>query len=322
VTNREIRNSFDQISAVYDETRDPLEPTTVDRVAAALRREGVGSILEIGIGTGRVARPLTDRGFTITDADLSLGMLGRARAKGLDRIVRASGYRLPFRDGAFDATMLVHVLHMLERPKELLREAARVSRVGTFAIVNPPGPKRPRGGPSPSASPRRLLHDMLRQQGFPIRRFAEIPRRERRVLDRVPADSVQVVEERDVTVTVASRLDLLGRRGHRNLLHVPRPVLARAVRAAKAAAGDRTITTHRRLGLALWRATGRGPRRSTARTGAPSRTAKRRPHGSSRARSSSAARTARRTGPARRPRASRSPRRARAGSARPRERAA
>jgi ubiquinone/menaquinone biosynthesis C-methylase UbiE len=308
MTNREIRESFDQISAVYDQTRDPLEPATVDRVAAALRRQGVGSILEIGIGTGRVARPLTDRGFSITGADLSLGMLGRARAKGLDRIVRASGYRLPFRDGAFDATMLVHVLHMLDRPEELLREAARVSRVGTFAIVNPPDDRRSRPGPSPSASPRRILRDMLARAGYPVRPFAEIPHREGRVLDRLPADSFELVEERDVTVSVAARLDLLGKRGQRSLLHVPRPVLARAIRAAKKAAGDRTITTHRRLGVAFWRAGRRARRRPSARTGAPSRTAGRRPRGSTRARSPSAARRGRRTGPARRSRASRSPR--------------
>jgi ubiquinone/menaquinone biosynthesis C-methylase UbiE len=305
MSNREIRRSFDQISPVYDATRDPPDPATVTRIARELRRAGVHSILEIGVGTGRIARPLTDRGFEVTGADLSLGMLGRARKKRLHRLVRASGYRLPFAPRSFDATLLVHVLHMLERPGAVLREAARVSRVGTFALVNPRGRRRRIGIRPTEESPHRLLAEVLAASGHPIAASRNLPRRERRVLERLPPDSMRVVEERDVTVTVASRLDRLGRRGHRNLLHIPPKVLRRAVRIAKRRAGDRTVTSHQVASLAMWRADRRRGGTATARTGAPSRTAGRRPRGSSRARSSSGARTGRRSGPARRSTASR-----------------
>jgi ubiquinone/menaquinone biosynthesis C-methylase UbiE len=311
MSNREIATSFDQISRVYDETRDPLEPAAVDRIAQSLRKAGVRSILEIGVGTGRVARPLLDRGFEVTGADLSRGMLAHARSKGIGRLVRASGYRLPFEPRAFDATLMVHVLHMLERPAALLREARRVSRVGTFAIVNPRR-DRPRrrwtDGP-----PRHLLRRILAQQGYPLRRWPNLPRRERGVLARHPPDRLEVVDERDVTVSVASRLDRLAKRGQRGLLHVPPKVLQRAIAEARAQAGDRTFTSHRVLSLALWRAdrerrprSGAGRRRApTGRTGAPSRTAGRRPRGSTRPRSPSGARSARRSGPAGRSPASR-----------------
>jgi len=305
MTNQEIRRSFDQISRVYDATRDPLEPATVDRIARELRRAGVHSILEIGVGTGRIARPLTDRGFEVTGADLSLGMLARARRKRLPRLVRGSGYRLPFAPRSFDATLMVHVLHMLDRPGAVLREAARVSRVGTFALVNPRRSRRRAANHGTDESPRHLLAEILADSGHPIEPFRGIPRRERRVLDRMPPDSMRVVDERDVTVTLASRLDRLGRRGHRNLLKVPPPVLRRAVRIAKRRVGNRTVTSHRVVGLALWRADRRRGRPATARTGAPSRTAGRRPRGSSRARSASGARSGRRTGSARRSPASR-----------------
>jgi ubiquinone/menaquinone biosynthesis C-methylase UbiE len=305
MSNAEIRKSFDQISRVYDATRDPLDPATVGRIAGELRRAGVRSILEIGVGTGRIARPLTDRGFEVTGADLSLGMLSRARRKHLDRLVRASGYRLPFAPRSFDATLMVHVLHMLERPGAVLREAARVSRVGTFALVNPRRSWHGAARRPPEESPRRLLAEILAEAGHPISPFRGIPRREGRVLRRMPPDSMRVVDERDVTVSLASRLDRLGRRGHRNLLHVPPQVLRRAVRIAKRRVGERTVTSHQVVGLALWRADRRRGGKATARTGVPSRTAGRRPPGSSRARSSSGARTGRRTGSGRRTTASR-----------------
>jgi ubiquinone/menaquinone biosynthesis C-methylase UbiE len=307
VSNREIARSFDQISKVYDETRDPLDPATLDRVADGLRKAGVRSLLEIGVGTGRIARPLLDRGFDVAGVDLSRGMLAHARAKGVVRVARASGYRLPFEARSFDATLMVHVLHILERPSELLREAGRVSRVGTFAIVNPRR-RATDGVPGTEESPRRVLHDILAAQGYPVRPFASIPRRESRLLERWPPDAIEVVEERDVTVTLASRLDRLAKRGHRNLLHVPPRVLARAVAAARAQVGDRTVTAHRVLGLAFW---SREPRRrrprATARSGAPSRTAAPRRHGSTRARSRSGARSAPRSGRARRPARTRRP---------------
>jgi ubiquinone/menaquinone biosynthesis C-methylase UbiE len=306
MSNEEIRKSFDEISRVYDATRDPLLPATVDRVARELRRAGVHSILEIGVGTGRIARPLTDAGFEVTGADLSLGMLGRARRKKLDRLVRASGYRLPFAPRTFDATLMVHVLHMLDRPGAVLREAARVSRLGTFALVNPRRgshrrPKRPR-----EESIRNMLSEILAESGHPMKPLpGGLPRRERRVLERLPPDSMRVVEERDVTVSLASQLDRLGKGGHRPLLRVPRKELRRAVRIAKRRVGDRTVTSHRVMGLALWRADRRRGGRASARSGAPSRTAGRRPRGSSRAPSRSGSRTARRTGSARRSAASR-----------------
>ncbi len=305
MSNAEIRRSFDQISRVYDATRDPLRPATVGRVARELRRAGVRSILEIGVGTGRIARPLTDRGFEVTGADLSLGMLGRARKKHLDRLVRASGYRLPFAPRSFDATLMVHVLHLLDRPGAVLREAARVSRIGTFALVNPRRGRRRFARRPLEESPRRLLASILKEAGHSIPPGRGPRLGERKVLVRLPPDTMRIVERRRVRISIAAQLDQFGRRGQRNLLHIPPPALRRAVRIAKQRVGDRAITVPRVVGLALWKAERRRRGGTTSRTGAPSRTAARRPPRSTRARSASGARTARRTGSARRTAASR-----------------
>ncbi|MGB6443152.1 MAG: methyltransferase domain-containing protein, partial [Thermoplasmata archaeon] len=95
---REIAAQFDQISLVYDETRDQLDGATIEGLADALRRAGAESILEVGVGTGRVAKPLAERDVAVTGLDASIGMLEKARKKGLLGLVRGSGYHLPFRD--------------------------------------------------------------------------------------------------------------------------------------------------------------------------------------------------------------------------------
>jgi SAM-dependent methyltransferase len=248
-----VAAEFDQISLVYDETRDPLDSGTVDHLAAALRGAGVESILEVGTGTGRVAKPLWDRGIAVTGLDASRGMLSKARAKGLPRLIRGTGYHLPFRDHAFDGTLFVHVLHVLDDPERAIREASRVSRVGSFALVHPRG-----SGPADSArredEPRHLVRSILEEQGYPMPPRSNPWTKERDLLARFPPDSLTVVSEREVTEPLRARIDRLAKRGHRNLLTVPPDVLARAIQTARERVGDRSITYHRVEALASWSA--------------------------------------------------------------------
>ena len=51
-----------------------------------------GHVLELGVGTGRLALPLADRGLDVTGLDASPAMLGRLRAKpGADRLTVVEG---------------------------------------------------------------------------------------------------------------------------------------------------------------------------------------------------------------------------------------
>ncbi len=246
-----VAAEFDQISLVYDETRDPLDSATVDGLTGALGDAGVSSILEVGVGTGRVAMPLSARGISVTGLDASRGMLSKARAKGLPRLVRGTGYRLPFRDHAFDGTLFVHVLHMLDDPERAVREASRVGRVGSFALVHP------RGGGQPDSArredePRHLVRAILEEEGYPMPPRSSPWTKERDLLARFPPDTLTVVSEREVTEPLRARIDRLSKRGHRNLLTIPPDVLARAIDIARERVGDRSITYHRVEALATW----------------------------------------------------------------------
>ena len=248
---REVAAQFDQISTVYDETRDPLDAETVDRVAEVLRQAGVASLLEVGVGTGRVAKPLLDRGILVTGLDASRGMLAKARGKGLVRLVRGSGYRLPFPTGAFDATLFVHVLHVLDDAPLAVREAARVARRSVFALVHP----RREDGATPHPredEPRRLIREVLAEEGYSVAPRSSPWAKERDILARIPPDSIQVIGEKDVTESLCSRIDRLAKRGHRNLLAVPPEALRRAVEVARERVGNRTVTYHRVEAMARW----------------------------------------------------------------------
>ncbi len=74
--------AFDQAAGYYDESRGiprEVEEQAADQVEAAVGPDA--RLLEMGVGTGRVALPLHRRGRQVVGVDLSLPMLERYRAK-------------------------------------------------------------------------------------------------------------------------------------------------------------------------------------------------------------------------------------------------
>jgi ubiquinone/menaquinone biosynthesis C-methylase UbiE len=261
VPDQAVRD-FDTLSAVYDETREPLDRATIEGLHGYLGEHHWSTILEVGVGTGRVARPLVDAGVKVVGVDASRGMLGRAAAKGLPYLVRGDAYCLPFPDGSFDAALFVHVLHILDRPGLGLREAARVCRYGVLAVLDLP-PKSRGTDPPPEEEPRRIVREALTEAGFPDLLRAGPRAKEQKLLRTYPPAELRVLSEREVTEPLARRLDLIEKRAYRHVLRVPPAVLARAVAAARERVGARTVTYRRTEALAWWS----GPRGSSAPSG-------------------------------------------------------
>jgi ubiquinone/menaquinone biosynthesis C-methylase UbiE len=262
MATRSVAHEFDAISPEYDATRPPLDTATVDGVARALRDRGIQRLLEVGVGTGRIAGPLEERGFEVTGLDASRGMLAVARGKGLRRLVRGSAYHLPFPDEGFDAVLFVHVLHLLDDPPSALHEADRVGRAGAWALVHPAA------GPGAALQNaeldegRRAVYRALAREGIPPPPRAGGPRaRERLLLELLPPDELVVLTDREVTEPLARTLVLFERRASRHVLQVPAPVLERAVTSARAEIGDRTVTYRRIEAFAIWSRRGRTHRR-------------------------------------------------------------
>jgi SAM-dependent methyltransferase len=80
----EITDWFgDEVAAAYDDdTAGMSTPTALGPVLDVLEDlAGDGPVLELAIGTGRVALPLARRGHRVAGIDLSSAMVGRLRAK-------------------------------------------------------------------------------------------------------------------------------------------------------------------------------------------------------------------------------------------------
>jgi ubiquinone/menaquinone biosynthesis C-methylase UbiE len=125
--------SFDRVAHLYDETRGipaEAERGIADGIALLLRSVSpTPHLVEVGIGTGRIAVPLVERGVRVTGIDISTKMLAILRGKrpDIDATI-AEAARPPFRDGSFDAALFVHVLHLVPDPEATIRATLALVR--------------------------------------------------------------------------------------------------------------------------------------------------------------------------------------------------
>jgi SAM-dependent methyltransferase len=104
---------FDErIAAKYDESAaEMFDPAAVDPAIDFLAGiAGSGRALELGIGTGRIAIPLAQRGVPVHGIDLSKAMVARLRAKpGADAIaVKIGDFATTTVDESFSLVYLVY----------------------------------------------------------------------------------------------------------------------------------------------------------------------------------------------------------------------
>ena len=101
----------ERVAERYDETSaDMFDPAKVDPVVEFLAElASDGSALELGIGTGRIALPLAQRGIRVHGIDLSEAMVARLRAKsGSDQIdVTIGDFATTKVEGRFSVAYLV-----------------------------------------------------------------------------------------------------------------------------------------------------------------------------------------------------------------------
>ena len=140
---RTASESFRRQGADWDEMRAMGLPA--EAVEAALLRllpeRGIGRLLDIGTGTGRLLELIGPRVGAALGVDASREMLALARTRlaqpGLPHcaVRQADMYRLPFPDAGFDTAVLQMVLHHAEDPAAVLAEAARVLGPGGTLIM-------------------------------------------------------------------------------------------------------------------------------------------------------------------------------------------
>ncbi len=128
--------AFDRAAGYYDETRG-FPPGEEDKVAALFCEIGGltphSRLLEVGIGTGRIALPLARRVRGVVGVDLARPMLDRLRAKRTVepvQVIQGDIVRLPLASHGFDAAIGVHIFHLVAGWRQALDEVRRVLRPG------------------------------------------------------------------------------------------------------------------------------------------------------------------------------------------------
>jgi SAM-dependent methyltransferase len=133
----------ERVAGRYDESAaDKFEPAQVDPVVDFLLQLATdGSALELGIGTGRIALPLAQRGINVHGIDLSESMVARLRAKsGAELIgVTIGDFATTTVEGHFSVAYLVFntIMNLTTQDEQILcfqNVAAHLRPGGCFVI--------------------------------------------------------------------------------------------------------------------------------------------------------------------------------------------
>jgi ubiquinone/menaquinone biosynthesis C-methylase UbiE len=231
--------AFDQAVSYYDKTRalpDWVSQAVTDSIIDLARLTSASQVLEVGVGTGRIALPLLRRGFPITGIDLSLPMMEELQTKIDDddlraMLARADANGLPFADATFDCVYAVHVYHLVANWQNALAQAWRVIKPGGCFLVT----FHRRDPQAPNRKLRRRLFQLAKEQGIDARRPGSQSYEELRaeIEKRGASQVVEVARWHERTVTVAQILDEIKARLFSDTWTIPEDAMARLMPALR-----------------------------------------------------------------------------------------
>ena len=121
-----------------------IRSSLTEKLIEMLTLKGGELILDVATGTGRVARPLSQkmRGGTIVGVDQALAMLdvGHQHKDPISHYVQSAGEadKLPFKSSTFDRAFVSFSLHHFGHPAGVVGEVLRVLKNGgRFVVLDP-----------------------------------------------------------------------------------------------------------------------------------------------------------------------------------------
>lgn len=236
------RISFDRIAHLYDRTRaipEPLLSNTIDTMQRYLDKGE--RILDIGVGTGRFALPLQERGFQVVGIDISRMMLGIGVSKGTKYLVQGDASFLSFKSKVFHSTLSIHLLHLLPDWKNALAEAIRVTRENLITVTQ--------YWPD-EETPYSLYHELISEsrqtQKEQVVHESDLP-------DLVRPQSEEYIGTRKEVLSAEEGIKHLENKIYPSLWDVPKDIHESAIREVRRRLSGRELEVECQLRLLIWK---------------------------------------------------------------------
>jgi len=225
-----IGAEFDNISEIYDSTRQAATEAELKAVSSEL--SDCRTILDVGVGTGRFAKPLSDIGFEIVGIDLSRKMMLKARQKGVQNLILADAHSMPFKDGSFDASIIIHVLHLIPDWLKVAREMGRVTKQRIAALLrnrqrewNNTPDKSGNMAASPAFPELWTRYAQLREEmGYPLRRNRRMWQNEEEIRSKLPPMKLLKVSDEIVVTSISDLITRFQQRSYPMQQDIPADV--------------------------------------------------------------------------------------------------
>ncbi|MCL9818292.1 class I SAM-dependent methyltransferase [Natronocalculus amylovorans] len=136
----EVYSSEDALESYVEHAKKGLFPTEANLVDRYFRPCSA-RVLDVGCGTGRTTKPLTDKGYDVVGVDISPGMITTAKDEhpGVEFYV-GDATALPFSSDSFEFALFpglnIDIFHPRSKRLTALREVRRVLKPGGILIIS------------------------------------------------------------------------------------------------------------------------------------------------------------------------------------------
>lgn len=250
-----IGEEFDGISEVYDQTRHAATEAELNALSRELK--DCRLILDVGVGTGRFAKPLSDEGFEVIGIDLSRKMISKAKLKGVGDVILADARYLPFENDTFDGSIIVHVFHLLPDWQSVVHEMSRVTKtmVATFLSNHGGGWWRSAQASGDTAAgmyPKvwERYAELRAQMGYPIQRNKRMWQNEAEIKSKFPPSKLVEVSNEIIHMRIG---DLIEHRPPFMQSDIPADVHKKILEQLLPEIAEKEITRRETEELAVWR---------------------------------------------------------------------
>ena len=207
--------AFDAWAPEYERYRPGYPAGLYDLIADRLGLPADASVVDLGTGTGKVARAAAARGWRVTAVDPGEPMLAvlreRAATEGVDvEIVQASAEQTGLPSARFDAALIGEAYHWFDAPTAL-REMGRIVRPGGgIAFFWNVGDEE-----APLVASERALVAEYGIGGSDVRKPGPLPETRAAIVEAGPFDEPEFVQVRhEVTMTGAGYIGLAYTKSH------------------------------------------------------------------------------------------------------------